>query len=214
MLTLLRQNDNWSSAQYLTRLLDMDRKSAVTDVAIVCDKDFSAIFNHNRTKILEYWSLRFYEINMHFMSLPSTNITFRVTSLTLMKVSSFMQVVLHCKIYPSVTCAFDYALINLQSTFEQPFIEKARDSTTGNITMSDVLPLFSEWVYNNQYKFPSFHLAMAVTNASRSESGGAAYVSSVCSTSILQKKFWGTLVVSDTWPTQEMNGVAHELGHA
>lgn len=70
---------NWAS--------EIWRNSAIVDVAVVCDKEFSDLFDHNRTRMLDYWTLRFQEINLQFMTLPSIRIAFRITSVTIISVT-------------------------------------------------------------------------------------------------------------------------------
>lgn len=81
----------------------MDNKSAknntrlIVDVAIVCDKEFSDLFSHNRKKLLNYWTVRFRHVSMHFLTIPDVEISFHVTSVTAISVMTchFMFTILH-----------------------------------------------------------------------------------------------------------------------
>lgn len=61
-------------------------QNVVVEVAIVCDKEFGDLFHHNRQKILEYWTVFHWDVNMFYKTLPSSNVSFKITSVTLINV--------------------------------------------------------------------------------------------------------------------------------
>lgn len=56
------------------------------EVAIVCDKDFGADYQHNRQKIVDFWTSYFWDITARFGTLVSVSVKFSVTSITVIKV--------------------------------------------------------------------------------------------------------------------------------
>lgn len=64
-----------------------DMASATVKVAIVCDLDFGKLFKHDRQKILDYWTVYFWDISLRFKTLPSVDISFRINSVTVIAVS-------------------------------------------------------------------------------------------------------------------------------
>lgn len=76
-----------------------------------------------------------------------------------------------------------------------------------------VLQFFSKWAFEMKATLPRFQLAMLATNASRpTSSRGRAHVGSTCATNN-HDLFWGTMVVSDNFPTQRMIAAVRELAH-
>jgi len=60
---------------------------AVVETVIVCDKEFGDVFGHNNQKILEYLTVYMWDVNMRYKTLPSVNISFRITGIIVISVS-------------------------------------------------------------------------------------------------------------------------------
>jgi len=60
---------------------------AVVEMVIVCDKEFGDIFGHNNQKILEYLTVYMWDVNMRYKTLPSVNLSFRITGIVVISVS-------------------------------------------------------------------------------------------------------------------------------
>lgn len=74
-------------ANYTAYLADAGEPVIATvEVAIVCDKEFADKFNHDERKIQDYFTAWFWDVTMRFRTLPSSSISFRITSLTVIKV--------------------------------------------------------------------------------------------------------------------------------
>jgi len=52
----------------------------------VCDKEFGDIFGQNNQKILNYFTVYMWDVNMRYKSLPSDNISFRINGIVLISV--------------------------------------------------------------------------------------------------------------------------------
>jgi len=56
-------------------------------MVIVCDKEFGDIFGHNNQRILEYFTVYMWDVNMRYKTLPSNNISFRINGIVVISVS-------------------------------------------------------------------------------------------------------------------------------
>ena len=59
---------------------------ADVELLIVCDKAFSERFDHDRQKMIDYWAVYMWDVNMRFETLRTVHITFHVTSLNIINV--------------------------------------------------------------------------------------------------------------------------------
>jgi len=60
---------------------------AIVEMVIVCDKEFGDIFGHNNQRILEYLTVYMWHLNMRYKTLPSVNLSFRITGVIVISVS-------------------------------------------------------------------------------------------------------------------------------
>lgn len=61
----------------------------IVEMALVCDKEFSDVFRHDRQKILDYWTVFLWDLAMRYRTLFSVTISFRITSVTVFDVRFF-----------------------------------------------------------------------------------------------------------------------------
>ncbi|ODN06439.1 Venom metalloproteinase 3 [Orchesella cincta] len=157
--------------------------NAVVEVVLVLDKEFGDIFQHDRRRILDYFTVYFWDINLRYKTLPSNSVSFRITG-----------------------------IIVISSPSGQPFIEEARASD-GRAEFGRILERFSFWVYKQMSSFPKFDMAVAITNTRLEWGGGLAYMRAACSVDNGSRRHWGTLVFNDGGNWQSMTVGAHELAH-
>jgi len=65
---------------------------AVVEMVIVCDKEFGDVFGHDNQKILEYLTVYMWDVNMRYKTLPSVNLSFRITGIIIISVSTSFEV--------------------------------------------------------------------------------------------------------------------------
>ncbi|CAL8143695.1 unnamed protein product [Orchesella dallaii] len=156
---------------------------AVVELLVVCDKEFGDVFQHNRVRILDYLTVYFWDVNLRYKTLPSNNISFRVTG-----------------------------VVVIATPGGQPFIEEAR-GTDGRAEFGRILERFSYWVYSQMSSVPKFDMAVAITNTALEWGGGLAYVSAACNVDNNRQRHWGTLVFNDGGNWGSLTVGAHEMGH-
>ncbi|ODN06442.1 Venom metalloproteinase 3 [Orchesella cincta] len=156
---------------------------AIVELLVVCDKEFGDVFQHDRAKILEYFTVYFWDVNLRYKTLPSNNISFRVTGIVVISTPS-----------------------------GQPFIEEAR-APDGKAEFGRILDRFSPWVYQQINSVPKFDMAVAITNTALEWGGGLAYMRAACSVDNNSQRHWGTLVFNDAGDWGSLTVGAHELAH-
>lgn len=67
----------------------------VVETLVVVDKEFADVFQHDRKQIIDYLTTYFWDVNMRFKTLPSVNLSFRVTGVMIISVRFRC----NCKIY-------------------------------------------------------------------------------------------------------------------
>ncbi|ODN06444.1 A disintegrin and metalloproteinase with thrombospondin motifs 13 [Orchesella cincta] len=162
---------------------DGGRVNAVVEVVVVCDKEWGDVFQHDRKKILDYWTLYFWDINLRFKTLPSNSISFRVNG-----------------------------IVVISSPSGQPFIEEARASD-GRAEFNRILDRFASWIYGQMSTVPKFDMAIAVTNTRLEWGGGLAYMRATCWVDHAARRHWGTLVFSDGGDFGSLTVGSHEMAH-
>ncbi|ODN06445.1 A disintegrin and metalloproteinase with thrombospondin motifs 17 [Orchesella cincta] len=184
--------------------------NAVVEVVIICDKEFGDAFQHDRVKILDYLTVYFWDINLRFKTLPSSNISFRVTGVVIISV---LVLFLHSMRFDCNN--WHQELYYLQTPSAQPFIEEAR-GPDGKADYGRILGGFSYWVYDQMSLIPKFDMAISITNTEMEWYGGMAYLKTACNVNHGQKRHLGTLVFSDAgnWSTVAIgtHEIAHNLG--
>lgn len=155
----------------------------VVEVLVVCDKEFSDIFNQDRNKIVDYLTMYFWDVNVRYRTLPSVDISFRVTGVVL-----------------------------ISSKSQQSFIEQARDSN-GQAGLGNILNNFRSWVYANSAGLPKFDLAIAITNTNVDSRGGVAYGNSVCNVDHNNKMNGNVMVFYDEGGYKTVATASHEMAH-
>ncbi|ODM87830.1 Venom metalloproteinase 3 [Orchesella cincta] len=134
---------------------------------MVCDKEFGDVFQHDRVKILDYLTVYFWDINLRYKTLPSINLSFRVTGVVVISTLS-----------------------------GQPFIEESR-APDGRAEFGRILDRFKYWVYQQMSVVPKFDMAVAITNTALEWGGGLAIRDAACWVDNAQKRFVGTAVFND-----------------
>ncbi|ODM87998.1 Venom metalloproteinase antarease-like [Orchesella cincta] len=156
---------------------------AVAEILVVCDKEFGDVFQHDRVKILDYLTVYFWDVNLRYKTLPSINLTFRVTGVVVISTPS-----------------------------GQPFIEEAR-APDGRAEFGRILNRFSYWVYQQMSVVPKFDMAVAITNTALEWGGGLASANAACWVDNTQKRHVGTLVFNDGGDWGSLTVGTHEMAH-
>ncbi|CAL8143682.1 unnamed protein product [Orchesella dallaii] len=171
----------------LPRKLTMSKQggpvNAVVEVVLVLDKEFGDIFHHDRRRILDYFTVYFWDVNLRYKTLPSNNVSFRITGIVIISTPS-----------------------------GQPFIEEARASD-GRAEFNRILKRFSYWVYKEMSSFPKFDMAVAITNTRLEWGGGLAHRGQVCNVDHQAQRHMGTVVFSDDGKWQSLTVGTHEMAH-
>lgn len=176
--------------------------NAIVEVAIVCDKEFGTLFQHNRQKIIDYFSVYFWDISMRFKTLPSSNISFRITSVVMIAVRktmnySFYDLHPFTQFSEPVSASIPCNSLHAQTTKDQPFIENAKNETTGQASLARIKPLFASWLYSQLEKFPPFDIAILFTNADLDSHGAKGHFEAACVVDDIKGQYLGSFVVSE-----------------
>lgn len=86
-------------------------------------------------------------------------------------------------------------IIPLQSTSDQPFVEKARNRRTWMPNPDRVDTSFSFWIYEKMKELPKFDVALLASGAEMEWYGSYSKVRTPCK--IENQMYMGTLVLSD-----------------
>jgi len=62
----------------------------VVELLIICDKKNSNLFKQDEKKILDYFTVTMWGINMIYKTLPSVNISFKIIGIILLKVNTHL----------------------------------------------------------------------------------------------------------------------------
>jgi len=127
-----------------------DSIDATVEFVIVADKEFCDVFSHDYQRILEYFIVMMWDVNLRYKTLPRARISWQLNGIV--------------------------AIANKDA---QPFIEEAR-AADGRVEHGRVLDKFGVWVYQNLGNLPTLDVASVITNAEQEWGGGLAWVGAAC----------------------------------
>jgi len=58
----------------------------IVELVIVCDKELSELFNYDEKKLLDYYTIALWDINLRYKTLPSVDISIRLNGIVVISV--------------------------------------------------------------------------------------------------------------------------------
>ena len=68
------------------------KADVVVELVIVCDKALSDVFGQDRQRILNYWTVFLWDVNMRYKTLRTDSVSFRLNGLVMISVSTRAEV--------------------------------------------------------------------------------------------------------------------------
>lgn len=156
------------------------------ETLIVCDEEWSALFNYDRQKIIDYWTVYFWDINLRFSTLAFRT-SFVITGVIFSRTKN-----------------------------DQPFIENARgpDGRASYQRIHENFRKWSFQEHNSLPKF-DIALVVTNTAMEENNEGGHGHstLRGACSVDHSSQEFEGVGVFSDKGGWESVMEGAHEIAH-